>query len=214
MRVSTVQEMRELDTRAMSEYGLPAHLLMENAGDAVYHVILRELGVLGRGFTVISGPGNNGGDGFVVARRLHSTGGQVRVLLFNDPASYSGPANVNLGLLETSGVETLVCPDPDEVAESLVWCDAVVDGLLGTGITGEVTGRFHEIVRQVNESKKPVFSIDIPSGVDGDTGQVRGVAIHSSRTNTFGLPKRGNLLGPGAELGGRLFVSHNGATKS
>jgi NAD(P)H-hydrate epimerase len=208
MKVSTIEEMRGLDVAAIKEYGIPDHLLMENAGEAVYYVILRELGVSGLRFTVISGPGNNGGDGFVVGRKLHSTGAEVRVLLLNDPASYSGPAGVNLKLLERAGVHTLPYPEPDEVAVCLGWCDAIVDGLLGTGIKGEVGGRFLDIVRQVNESGKPVFSIDIPSGVNGDTGQVRGAAIQADRTITFGLPKRGNLLGVGAGLGGRLAVSH------
>jgi NAD(P)H-hydrate epimerase len=208
MKISTVQEMRALDAQAMSEYGMPDYLLMENAGEAAYYVILRELGVTGSRFVVVSGPGNNGGDGFVVGRKLHSSGGQVRVLLFSDPASYSGPAKGNLEILEKSGVELLVHPDADDVSTCLEWCDAVVDGLLGTGIRGEVDGRFREIVQQINGSEKPVFSLDIPSGVDGDTGQVRGVAVHASRTITFGLPKRGNFLGPGAGFGGDLFVSH------
>jgi NAD(P)H-hydrate epimerase len=187
---------------------MPSHLLMENAGEAAYYVILRELGVEGHRFVVISGPGNNGGDGFVVGRKLHSSGGEVRVLLFCDPASYSGSARANLGLLEKGGVELLIHPDSDDVSKSLEWCDAVVDGLLGTGVRGEVDGRLREIIQQINGSEKPVFSLDIPSGVDGDTGQVRGVAVQASRTITFGLPKRGNVLGPGAGLGGDLFVSH------
>jgi NAD(P)H-hydrate epimerase len=208
MKVSTVEEMRGLDAAAIKEYGIPDHLLMENAGEAVYYVILRDLGVSGLRFTVISGPGNNGGDGFVVGRKLHSTGAEVRVLVLSDPASYSGPARVNLELLERSGVPTLVYPKPDEVADSLAWCDAIVDGLLGTGIKGEVGGLFLDIVRRVNESGKPVFSIDIPSGVNGDTGQVQGAAVQADRTVSFGLPKRGNLLGVGAGFGGRLVVSH------
>jgi NAD(P)H-hydrate epimerase len=208
MKISTVEEMRGLDAWAMKEYGVPDYLLMENAGGAVYFVIHRELSVPGRHFLVVSGPGNNGGDGFVVGRKLHSTGGKVRSFLLSDPSSYSGPARTNLEILQRSGVEIVVQPSTEEIARSLTWCDAVVDGLLGTGIKGEVGGRFREIIQQINDSGKPVFSIDIPSGVDGDTGQVRGVAIRASQTITFGLPKRGNLIGPGAELGGRLFVSH------
>jgi len=191
MRVSTVEEMRGLDARAIKEYGVPDYLLMENAGEAVYFVIHRELRVPGQHFLVVSGPGNNGGDGFVVGRKLHSTGGQVRAFLLSDPSSYSGPAGANLEILQKSGVDTIVHPSTEEIAQSLAWCDAVIDGLLGTGIKGEVGGRFREIVQQINDSGKPVISIDIPSGVDGDTGQVRGVAIRASRTVTFGLPKKG-----------------------
>jgi NAD(P)H-hydrate epimerase len=200
--------MRDLDAQAMSRYEIPGQLLMENAGGAVYYVILHEMGVVGHRFTVLSGPGNNGGDGFVVARKLHSTGAQVRVLLFCDPSSYSEPARGNLRRLEMAGVEVSTDPALAEVSSVLAEGDAVVDGLLGTGLKGEVAGRMKDVIGLVNDSKKPVFSIDIPSGVDGNTGEIRGAAIRATWTIAFGLPKRGNLLGHGPECGGRLFVSH------
>jgi ADP-dependent NAD(P)H-hydrate dehydratase / NAD(P)H-hydrate epimerase len=208
MKVSSVQEMRDLDARAVEAYGLPDHLLMENAGQAVYYVILRELGVRNRRFAVFCGPGNNGGDGLVVARKLHSTGGRVRVFLLGDPEAYRGPARSNLEILRRAGGGILVKPGIEDVSEFLDGCDAVVDGILGTGVTREVGGELAGIIRRINDSGKRVFSIDIPSGVDGDTGQPRGVAIQADATITFGLPKRGNLLLPGIRLGGRLYVSH------
>lgn len=208
MKISSVQQMRGLDSRAMTECGVPDYILMENAGQAVYYVILDRLGVERRRFVVVSGPGNNGGDGFVVARKLHSTGGEVRVLVLADTSAYTGAAERNLEMLVKSGVEVLVDPSIEQVSESLVWCEVIVDGLLGTGITREVGGRLREVILQVNDSGRHVVAIDIPSGVDGDTGQVRGVAIRADTTVTFGLPKRGNLLYPGARLGGQLLVTH------
>jgi hydroxyethylthiazole kinase-like uncharacterized protein yjeF len=208
MKVSSVQEMRGLDRRAMTEYGVPDHVLMENAGQAVYYAIQRRLSVRGRRFLVISGPGNNGGDGFVLARKLHSSGANVRVLVLAGAGAYAGPARLNYEMLAKSGVEALVEPGIEQIVESIGQCDAVVDGLLGTGIRGDVDGRFREVIEQVNDAGKPVFAIDIPSGVDGDTGQVRGAAVRADTTVTFGLPKRGNLLYPGAELCGRLIVTH------
>jgi len=181
---------------------------MENAGHAAYSVISREVVVRGGRFAVFSGPGNNGGDAFVVARKLRSSGGHVRALVLGRAASYVGPARRNLGRLRKAGVEVRFGPGAAEIAEALGWCDVVVDGLLGTGITRDLTAPFREVVEAVNRSGTPVFSIDIPSGVDGDTGEVHGVAIRAGATITFGLPKRGNVLGPGAALGGRLFVSH------
>jgi NAD(P)H-hydrate epimerase len=200
--------MRGLDGRAMTEFGVPDYVLMENAGQAVYYVILDQLGVERRRFVVVSGPGNNGGDGFVVARKLHSTGGEVRALVLADTSAYTGAAQLNFEMLVKSGVQVLVEPSIEQVSESLAWCDVIVDGLLGTGITREVGGRFREVILQVNDLGRPVVAIDIPSGVDGDTGQVRGVAIRADTTVTFGLPKRGNLLYPGARLGGQLVVTH------
>jgi NAD(P)H-hydrate epimerase len=132
----------------------------------------------------------------------------VRVLVLADASAYTGAAQLNFEMLVKSGVEISVEPGSEQVSESLTWCDAVVDGLLGTGITREVRGRYGEVIVRVNDSGKPVVAIDIPSGVDGDTGQVRGVAIRADTTVTFGLPKRGNLLYPGAELGGQLVVTH------
>ncbi len=128
MKVSSVQEMRRLDGRAMTELGIPDHVLMENAGQAVYYTILNRLGVRGRRFAVICGPGNNGGDGFVVARKLHSTGAQVRVLILADVGGYRGPARLNYQMVSKSGVEVLRQPALRQISESLDWCDAVGGG--------------------------------------------------------------------------------------
>ena len=208
MRISTVEQMRRLDQRSISEFGLSDHLLMENAGEAVYYEILHQLGIEGQRFLVVSGPGNNGGDGFVVARKLHSSGARVRVLVFADVNAYRGAAAANYEMIRRSGVTLLADPPPEQVADSLAWCDVVVDGLLGTGLTRDVDGRFREVIEQVNSSGHRVVAVDIPSGVDGDTGQVRGTAVEAERTVTFGLPKRGNLLPPGAGRGGQLVVTH------
>ncbi len=208
MRVSTVSEIRRLDGRATKDFGVPDHILMENAGEAVYYEILQSLGVNGLRFTVIGGPGNNGGDSFVVARKLHSSGAHVRVLILADVDRFSGPARMNYEMILLSGVRILVDPPSEQIAESLAWCDVVVDGLLGTGLTREVDGRFRQVIELVNSAGKQVVAVDIPSGVDGDTGQVRGVAIQADTTVTFGLPKRGNLMSPGAALGGQLVVTH------
>lgn len=208
MKVSSVQEMHRLDRRAITEHGIPDYTLMDDAGGAVYHAIRDRFGVRGRRFTIIAGPGNNGGDSFVVARKLNAVGATVRVFVFADVNGYRGPALTNYEVLTRSGVELAVQPEPGRLTEALAWCDAVVDGLLGTGLTRPVEGLFRDVVEEVNASERPVFSIDIPSGIDGDTGHVRGAAIRADTTVTFGLPKWGNLLHDGAHHGGSLVVTH------
>jgi NAD(P)H-hydrate epimerase len=208
MKVATVEEMRELDRHAITQYGIPDHLLMENAGEAVYYAILQDFGVRDREFAVICGLGNNGGDGFVVARKIHSTGGRVRVLVLGDPEKYGETSRTHFEMLAKSGAPISSQPPLEEVEEAIEECDALVDAIFGTGITRDVEGRYRDIIDRINQSGKTVFSIDIPSGVDGNNGTVRGTAVRADVTVTFGLPKRGNLLYPGAELGGRLLLTH------
>lgn len=211
MKVCTVEEMRALDGRAITEYGIPEHLLMENAGEAAYYAILREIGVRGLRFAVVCGLGNNGGDGFVVARKLRSSGARVRVLILGDPERYGESARLHFDVLRGGGAEISVEPTSQEVAAALADADVIVDAVFGTGLTREVEGRFREAIDAINaagSAGRRVVSLDIPSGVNGDTGLVHGVAVRADLTVTFGLPKLGNLFFPGAELGGRLLVSH------
>jgi NAD(P)H-hydrate epimerase len=208
MRVTTVDEIGSLDRRATTEFGVSEQILMENAGEALYYVILREMGIAGRRFAVVCGMGNNGGDGFVVARKIHTTGGHVETFVLGDPEGYGEAARVNYEMLSLSGAPITIRPTTGEVARALSEADVVVDGVFGTGITREVGGQYREVIEAINASGKTIFSVDIPSGVDGNTGAVRGAAVEADYTVTFGLPKRGNLLYPGAALGGRLFVTH------
>lgn len=208
MKVTTVEEIRELDRRATADHCVPPLILMENAGNAAFHVLLREVGVEGKSFGVLCGSGNNGGDGLVVARKLHSSGAQVKVILLCDPGSYRGSAETNFEMLAQSGCQVESQPSPVAIREAIAHCDVVVDALLGTGLTGDVKGSFEAAIEEINASSAITLSLDIPSGVDGNTGQVQTVAVCADYTVTFGLPKRGNFLYPGAGLAGRLFVSH------
>jgi hydroxyethylthiazole kinase-like uncharacterized protein yjeF len=207
MRVCTVEEMRELDRRAWEEYGLPDAILMENAGQAVYQVLRSQYGMDGRRYSVICGRGNNGGDGFVVARLLHSNGADVRVFLFTPEEGLKGAAKANLDAARRAGIPLQRLQSVDDLYLGRQ-CDVVVDAIFGTGITRDVIGLEAEVLQRINDSGLPVVSIDIPSGVDGNTGQVHGAAVRAACTVTFGLPKLGNVLPPGRELCGRLFVSH------
>lgn len=208
MKVTTVEQMRAMDRAAIEEFGVPEQILMENAGIAAASVIERAIGASECRFVVVCGLGNNGGDGLVVARKLHSNGARVEVLIMGDPEGFGATSRRNYDMAVRSGIEVISDASPGRVSSAIEGCTAVVDGLLGTGLTGEVSGRSRDVIESINDAGVMVFSLDIPSGVDGDTGAVRGTAVIADATITFGLPKLGNLLYPGASLGGQLHVTH------
>lgn len=208
MKVSRVSEMRELDRRAVEQFGIPTEVLMENAGEAVYFVIRRELGIEGKRFVVFCGSGNNGGDGFVVARKLLSNGGEVKAFLLTGREKYQGAARKNLDILSRFPVEIREIKSVAEIKGDLFAADAIVDAIFGTGLDRNVDGLYREVIQLINESGKKVFAIDIASGINGDSGQEMGISVKADCTVTLGLPKIGNLLYPGYGRGGRLYVTH------
>jgi hydroxyethylthiazole kinase-like uncharacterized protein yjeF len=208
MKVSRISEMRALDRTAIEKYGIVEELLMENAGEAVYFVLSKEFGIKDKKFLVFCGMGNNGGDGFVVARKIHSNGGAVKVFVLGDQSKFKGAAKINLDIVSRLPIEVQKVESIEAIKVDVAHCDAIVDAILGTGITRDVKGLYRDAIELINESGKPVFSVDIPSGVHGDTGKVMGTAVKADYTVTFGLPKIGNMLFPGYDLGGKLYVSH------
>ena len=208
MKVARVDEMKDMDKRAAEDFGISQELLMENAGQAVYFAILQELGVENGKFVVFCGGGNNGGDGLVVARMIHSNGGEVKVFLLDDEAKFKGAAKKNFEIASRLPIEICRISSADSVVPELFDCDAVVDAIFGTGLVRKVSGLYREVIQLINESQSMVFSVDIPSGINGDTGEVMGVAVEADYTVTFGLPKLGNILYPGYEHCGELYVSH------
>jgi len=208
MKVSRVSEMRELDRTAIEKYGIVEELLMENAGEALYFVMLKEFGIRDKKFVVFCGIGNNGGDGFVIARKIHSSGGSVKVFILGDPGKYKGAAKLNLDIASGLPIDVQRLESAESIRPEVFQCHGIVDAIFGTGLTRDVGGLYGEVVELINESKKMVFSADIPSGVHGDTGQVMGISVKADYTVSFGLPKMGNILFPGYELGGKLYVTN------
>ncbi len=211
MKVCRVEEMRRLDKTASEVFGIKEELLMENAGEASYFAILKELKKLKKRFVICCGGGNNGGDGFVVARKLFSNNADVRVFILGDPEKYFGAAKMNLDIIKKLSIPIKKVESEKEVKNELFYADVIVDAIFGTGLSREVGGIYKQIINFINESKekgKQVVSLDIPSGVSGDTAQVMGTAVRADFTITFGLPKLGNILYPGYELQGRLYITH------
>jgi len=209
MKVSRVEEMRRMDRHATESLRIPAEILMENAGQGAAAVLAGERGLKGKRYVILCGMGNNGGDGFVVARKILSNGGIPKVYILGDPGRFQGAAKANLDMLALLPVEVqrleTVAGDPGRVVRH---ADGVIDAIFGTGLDREVGGLHREVIEAVNRGGKWVLSLDIPSGVNGDTGEIMGVAIQADCTVTFGLPKLGNILYPGHEKCGKLYVTH------
>ncbi|MEA3441431.1 MAG: NAD(P)H-hydrate dehydratase [Chloroflexota bacterium] len=208
MKVSTVNQMRALDKKAIEKFGIPDSLLMENAGLAAFYVLLNEFGIKGKRFLVFAGVGNNGGDGCVLARKIHSNGGLVKVFILGDPANFKGSSKINYDILSRIPIEVQRVETLEKIRTEVGHYDLIVDAIFGTGLSRDVGGVYSEVIQWINASGKPVLSIDIPSGVHGDTGQVMSEAVKADYTVTFGLPKIGSMLYPGYKLGGKLYLSH------
>jgi len=208
MKVARVDEMKDLDRRATEEFGISEDLLMENAGQAVYFVILQEFGIKGNKFVVLCGGGNNGGDGLVVARKIHSNGGEVKVFLLDDETKFKGAAKKNFEIVSRMPIGISRVSSIKSLRVELLDCDAIVDAIFGTGLVRQVSGIYKDVIQLINAGQRTVFSVDIPSGINGNTGEVMGVAVEADYTVTFGLPKLGNMILPGYEHCGKLYVSH------
>ena len=208
MKVSTVHEIRILDRQAIGNFGISEDILMENAGLSMYFVIMKEFEVTNKNFLIFCGAGNNGGDGLVVARKLHSSGGKVKIFLLDSESKFKGAARKNFEIASSIPLEIHRISSTEVVESAIQHSDAIVDAILGTGLTREVSGLCKDVIQMINESHKPVFSLDIPSGISGDTGKLLGTAIKADYTVTFGLPKIGNVFYPGYKHCGKLYVSH------
>ncbi|MCS7111051.1 MAG: NAD(P)H-hydrate dehydratase [Ignisphaera sp.] len=210
IKVCSVAEMRRIDEDALRIYGVDHRLLMEDAGTAIYTVVLENIGIYGRRFLVVAGTGNNGGDALVAARRIFSAGGDIKVLVVGDPSKFTELTRSNFEIVKNFGIPTDFIKDWNDLqklSSALTWCDAIIVGIIGIGLRDVVRGIHRDVIEAVNSSGKPVVSVDIPSGIGGDNGRVYGVAIKSSYTVTFGLPKYGNILYPGYSHCGKLFIS-------
>jgi len=208
MKISNVEEMKNLDKSAIENFGITQELLMENAGGAVFFTILKEHGIENKKFAVFCGIGNNGGDGLVVARKIHSTGGDVQVFLLGDEKKFKGSAKKNFEIASGLPLQIIRVDSIESIKDEVATCDAIVDALFGTGLTRAVEGLYKEVIRLINQSGKPIFSVDIPSGISGNTGLIMGEAVRADFTITFGLPKIGNMLYPGFKNCGKLYVTH------
>lgn len=211
MRVTTSTEMREIDRIAEEEYGIAPEILMENAGRSAAQILLEHFPTAGTEteILVFAGSGNNAGDAFVAARRLIGLGRRVRIFYIEPSNKYPASVERNFKILEKIGAKLTLIDQIGSVEAFLAQASGpftVVDGLLGTGLKGDLVGLYADVVEVINQMKaREVLSLDIPTGVSGDTGIIHGNAVQATVTVSFGFPKLGHFLPPGAAKRGSLI---------
>ena len=211
MKLVTAAEFRDIETEYMEKSGLPSLVLMENAShSAAMHILARQS--KGR-VIVLCGTGINGGDGLAAARHLFVAGLQTEVYLNGQDDTFLPAVKISIRALEACGVTINRMNDESEIPD-LSGADMIVDALLGIGLSGEVRPLLAAVIRAINASGKPVFSIDMPSGICADTGCVMGEAVRAAATLTFGCVKRGLVLYPGVEHAGEVILDPIGLPPS
>ncbi len=214
MNYLSVKKIRALDRKATEKYGIPSLVLMENAGRAVAEVTLKLLNRLPVHplIAIFCGGGNNGGDGFVTARYLLNKGCRIRVYLLKNPTEISGDALTNLKILQNLQVKIKILTSNllKKLSQELQLVNIVIDAILGTGIKGNISDTYSKVIRIINQSNKPVIAVDIPSGLDGDTGLFLGDCIQAKITVTMGYPKKGFLNPEAKKFLGKVVVADIG----
>ncbi len=207
----TRQQVREVDRLAIESYGLPGIVLMENAARAVTESAWELLGQRpGGSALILCGSGNNGGDGLAVGRHLHNRGVHVQIGLLGDPGAYRGDAKINYDVVRKMGL-----PMGQASAEWIAQqrCDLIIDALFGTGLMQSPRPPFEQIAEAVNRHPSPVLAVDLPSGLDCDTGQPLGPCIRAVRTVTFVAEKVGFAAPQAAEYTGIVTVGDIGCPR-
>lgn len=205
MKVVTSEEMRDIDSMTIKSIGISGVVLMERAGAAAAAKI-KELFPKGK-VVILAGGGNNGGDGLVAARELFNAGWDARVLLLIRQDKLSPDCLLQYRIIKQMGIPIEFRTD---ISDKDIDCSVIVDALLGTGLNKDIEGVIAKAINLVNKAGSKVLSIDMPSGISSDTGRVMGVAVKADFTITFGLPKRGHFLYPGASFSGKLFIENIG----
>src|SRR5215213_9441535 len=214
MRVLNSSQMREADRRTIEEIGIPSIVLMENAGRQVVAAIEASFEDLAeRHVAVLCGRGNNGGDGFVVARTLLHRGIDVSVFVLGVVAEIRGDARINLEILGRLGLTVV------EIADGQTWelhfseissCDLIVDALFGTGLRTPLQGMLETVVADINGSGIPVVAVDLPSGMSADTADLIGDSIEAAVTVALGAPKLPLVLPPAEMKSGEVVIADIG----
>lgn len=192
MESISCQEMKEIDSYAINTVGIPSIVLMENAALKV----INNIDLNFNNFTVVCGRGNNGGDGLAVARHLIIKGKKVRIYIVGDIKNGTEDFNINLSILKNLKAEIINIKNEKELLqlkEDLSVSDTTIDALFGIGLKRNIEGLYFEVIKMINNESKQIISVDIPSGIDGDTGKPMGICVKADKTVTFHKMKKGLL---------------------
>lgn len=217
MQLLTGSQMRELERRYIECIGMPSISLMENAASMLSQSIENEYkGLKNTKIVIVAGKGNNGGDTLAAYRHLVNKGANVRVFLLCEKDEIKGDAKINLDILLKLEVD-IICPTHinfiEEIEKAILNADIIIDGIFGTGFKGQPSGLIAQVIALINAVNNFTVSVDLPSGLDADTGMVSGVCVVANLTVTFGFPKVGLIIHPGCEYTGKLKVVDIGIIK-
>ena len=224
MKLVTAMQMKTIDQMAINDYKIPGILLMEHAALSVFHYLTKRFGksIDDKKIAIVCGAGNNGGDGLALARQLTSfTKSKIGVILLGGADKLTSDAEVYYKICKNQGISiNIFTQDKAQDAERVkgiknIICEAdiIIDALFGTGLTRNLEGIYFDIIDTINHAKAYIVSVDIPSGIDADTGAVKGIAVKAHATVTFQLPKLGMFFYPAIDYIGELTVSDIGIPK-
>ena len=213
MNAVSAKKMQRIDRQASEKYGIPPIILMENAGAACALYVQQMLKDKRNEIAVFCGQGNNGGDGFVCARHLINRGFKIKLFFLGKKNHFSKEAKTNYRILLKMG-KKIFKPNPVSVKRKLRDVDLIIDALLAIGLKGRLKKPYFSVIELINNSHKPVVSLDIPSGLDATSGKVCGIAVRAKTTITFGLCKKGLLSPQAKKYTGKLAIADIGLPRN
>jgi NAD(P)H-hydrate epimerase len=214
--VLTRQQVRDFDAWAINTASVPGVVLMENAGSDCAEIVIAQLEKpTDSKVCVFCGPGNNGGDGFVIARHLKNAGVDVAIALCGPASKIKGDAEINYKIackmeIKITEFDAASANIEKEIETFAAGSDSIVDAIFGTGLTGEIRPDFVKLISAINSLNKPIIAVDIPSGLDCDTGEPLGAAIKAASTVTFAAAKKGFLNPRSAQFTGQVYIASIG----
>lgn len=200
------QQMRNIDSAATQIGHIPSIILMENAAIACVNELYRTFDMTDKRVGIFCGKGNNGGDGLAIARHLHERGVYVKLYLVSGN-DFSGDAKINFDIVSSADIPMDIVSDTEELEYVIRSYNIIVDAILGTGITGTVRGNAFDVIKAINEYGKYILSVDVPSGINSDSGEICGICVNAHKTVTFAAYKMGMLLYPAADSTGEVVVA-------